>query len=80
MRGQMARDPREAGPSGGLDQGDSAPWTLSLDMSVLKSESPTTTSWFDVAHVLAAEGADWQHFRSRIAGEAGISLADAAGQ
>ncbi len=37
-------------------------WTIiakkGLDIEKLRSESPTTTSWFDVAHVLGREGKD----------------------
>jgi hypothetical protein len=53
-------------------------WTLisklGLDEEKLKSESPTTNSWFDVAQVLAEEGDDWNEFRSRFADAAGIPL------
>jgi XcyI restriction endonuclease len=53
-------------------------WTVSattgLDMTVLRSESPTTNSWFDVAQVLGRAGKDWADFGSRIAGEVGIPL------
>jgi hypothetical protein len=53
-------------------------WTIisksGLSMEKLKQESPTTNSWFDVAQVLAREGGDWNGFRSRFAGEAGIPL------
>ncbi len=53
-------------------------WTIiskaGLSLDKLKQESPTTSSWFDVAQVLAREGADWEEFRSRFAGEAGIPL------
>jgi hypothetical protein len=41
---------------------------------MLKQESPTTNSWFDVAQVLAREGTDWQEFRSRFTGAVGIPL------
>lgn len=55
-------------------------WTViakkGLDGDVLAAESPTTNSWFDVAHVLGREGKDWEDFKSRIAGEVGIPLAD----
>jgi XcyI-like restriction endonuclease len=51
-------------------------WTIiakkGLDLSKLRSESPTTNSWFDVAQVLGREGGDWEEFRSRLAGEVGI--------
>ena len=53
-------------------------WTLiskaGLNVDKLKSESPTTNSWFDVAQVLAREGADWNEFSSRFADVAGIPL------
>jgi len=53
-------------------------WTViakeGLDMDVLKTESPTTNSWFDVGHVLAHAGDDWIEFRSRIAEVVGIPL------
>jgi hypothetical protein len=48
--------------------------TTGLDLNVLKSESPTTNSWFDVAQVLAREGKDWVNFRSRIADALGIPV------
>lgn len=51
-------------------------WTIiaksGLDIEKLKSESPTTTSWFDVAQILEREGPDWKEFRSRIISETGI--------
>ncbi len=51
-------------------------WTIialrGLDRGVLQSESPTTRSWFDAAHVLGREGEDWDSFRSRLTGEVGI--------
>lgn len=53
-------------------------WTLiskaGLNVEKLKSESPTTNSWFDVAQVLAREGEDWNEFSSRFADAAGIPL------
>jgi hypothetical protein len=53
-------------------------WTViakkGLNMETLRAESPTTTSWFDVAQVLGRDGDDWKEFRSRIAGEVGIPL------
>jgi hypothetical protein len=53
-------------------------WTIiakkGLDLNKLRSESPTTNSWFDVAHVLARSGEDWDEFRSRLAGEVGIPM------
>lgn len=51
-------------------------WTIiaksGLDVEKLKSESPTTTLWFDVAQILKREGPDWEEFRSRIISETGI--------
>lgn len=51
-------------------------WTIittkGLDMARLRSESPTTTSWFDAAQVLGRTGPDWEDFRRRVAGEVGI--------
>jgi XcyI restriction endonuclease len=53
-------------------------WTViakkGLDMARLKSESPTTRSWFNVSQVLAREGVDWEEFRHRLAGAVGIPL------
>jgi len=53
-------------------------WTIiskaGLNVEKLKSESPTTNDWFDVAQVLAREGEDWNLFKSRLADAAGIPL------
>lgn len=53
-------------------------WTIiskaGLNIDKLKSESPTTNDWFDVAQVLAREGEDWSLFKSRFADAAGIPL------
>jgi len=53
-------------------------WTLisltGVNVGKLKSESPTTNSWFDVAQVLARDGDDWTEFSSRFADAAGIPL------
>lgn len=53
-------------------------WTViakkGLDVAKLRSESPTTNSWFDAAQVLGRAGDDWEEFCSRIAGEVGIPL------
>ncbi len=53
-------------------------WTIiarkGLDLEKLKSESPTTNSWFDVPHVLGREGEDWEEFRARIASQVGIPM------
>lgn len=51
-------------------------WTIiakrGLDIEKLKSESPTTNEWFDVAQVLAREGEDWRAFVSAMCGQIGI--------
>lgn len=51
-------------------------WTViakgGLNLTLLESESPTTNSWFDTAHILGREGKDWDEFRTRIVGSAGI--------
>ena len=53
-------------------------WTMisktGLDLQKLKTESPTTNSWFDVAQVLGREGEDWKEFKSRFAEAAGIPV------
>jgi hypothetical protein len=45
-------------------------WTIiskrGTDASKLRSESPTTNRWFDVAEVLARTGHDWDDFRQRL--------------
>ncbi len=55
-------------------------WTIiskhGLDLSKLRSESPTTNRWFDVAEVLARSGRDWDDFRQRLAGACGIPVLD----
>jgi hypothetical protein len=54
-------------------------WTIilkkGLSIDKLRSESPTTNSWFDAAQVLGREGTDWEEFRTRVAGEVGIPSA-----
>ena len=51
-------------------------WTIislaGVDRAMLKQESPTTDSWFDVSQILARDGQDWKEFRSRFAGSVGI--------
>jgi hypothetical protein len=53
-------------------------WTIiskaGLKVEKLKSESPTTNDWFDVAQVLARNGDDWNLFKSRFADATGIPL------
>jgi hypothetical protein len=53
-------------------------WTIisktGVNQQKLREESPTTNSWFDVAQVLAREGADWEEFRSRFADATGIPI------
>lgn len=55
-------------------------WTIialgGIDRETLKSESPTTQSWFDAAHVLGRTGADWEGFKSRLVGKVGIPISD----
>jgi hypothetical protein len=51
-------------------------WTIigtrGIDMQKLRSESPTTNSWFDIAQVASRSGKDWKEFRTRVCGELGI--------
>ena len=53
-------------------------WTIiskaGLNVPKLKSESPTTNDWFDVAQVLGREGPDWELFKSRFADATGIPV------
>jgi hypothetical protein len=53
-------------------------WTLiakkGLDVDKLRAESPTTTSWFDVAQILGRQGADWDDFCNRMTEAVGIPL------
>jgi hypothetical protein len=53
-------------------------WTIiatrGLDLKKLKSESPTTNSWFDAPQVLGRDGGDWVEFQFRLAGQVGIPL------
>lgn len=53
-------------------------WTIisktGLDMSKLAQESQTTTEWFDVTEILGRQGKDWEDFRQRLAGAAGVPL------
>lgn len=46
--------------------------TKAVDERRLKSGSPTTTFWFNVAEVLGRQGPAWEEFRSRIADVVGI--------
>ncbi len=56
-------------------------WTIiamrSLDISMLKRESPTTNAWFDVAQILAREGNDWTEFQNSVAAQVGIPVMNA---
>lgn len=51
-------------------------WTViakkGLSLPVLEGDSPTTNLWFDLAHVLAREGDDWDMFQTRLVGIVGI--------
>jgi XcyI restriction endonuclease len=53
-------------------------WTIialkGIDVEKLRAESPTTNSWFDVAHVLGRQGGDWNDFCSRMADVVGIPI------
>jgi len=53
-------------------------WTLialkGMDLVKLRKESPTTNEWFDVAQVLARNGADWERFREHLVQTTGIPL------
>jgi len=53
-------------------------WTIiatkGLDLKKLKSESPTTNSWFDAPQVLGREGGDWMEFKGRLAGQVSIPI------
>ena len=69
--GEAEKSHRKAEDDGARDF-----WTIitkrGLDMVGLRTESPRTRSWFDVAQVLAREGADWESFRHRVIEAAGI--------
>lgn len=53
-------------------------WTIiakkGLDMNIIRSGSPTTTSWFDVSQVLAGTGEDYQEFVDRLSDVVGIPV------
>ena len=53
-------------------------WTViskqGLDVSKLRSESPTTNLWFDVADILGRTGPDWNEFKERIAASVSVPL------
>ncbi|HLQ33277.1 MAG TPA: XcyI family restriction endonuclease, partial [Chloroflexota bacterium] len=53
-------------------------WTLialkGVDFAKLRTESPTTQHWFDIAEVLARKGTSWDDFRRHLAGAVGIRL------
>ncbi len=53
-------------------------WTIiakrGQDLNKLKSESPTTTEWFDATDILAQTGEDWQAFKSHLEGALGIRI------
>ena len=53
-------------------------WTVialkGIDFDKLRTESPTTMHWFDIAEVLARTGPHWAEFRNRIAGAVGVGL------
>jgi hypothetical protein len=53
-------------------------WTIisktGIDLRKLRSESQTTTEWFDVSEILARKGKDWDEFRERLSVAVGIPL------
>jgi hypothetical protein len=53
-------------------------WTIialkGLDLHTLRSESPTTSLWFDATQILGRLGPHWDDFVSRFAGEVGIPV------
>jgi hypothetical protein len=53
-------------------------WTIismtGVNREKLHEGSPTTSSWFEVAEVLARDGADWREFLSRFADATGIPI------
>ncbi len=53
-------------------------WTIiarrGVSLVKLQEESPTTTSWFDLNEILSRDGDDWEEFKRRIVGEAGIPV------
>jgi hypothetical protein len=53
-------------------------WTIiatkGVDVDKLRAESPTTTSWFDVAQILGRQGDDWIDFCSRMVDVVGIPI------
>jgi XcyI-like restriction endonuclease len=53
-------------------------WTIisktGQNIPKLEQESQTTTEWFDVTEILARQGQDWERFRQRLAGAAGVPL------
>jgi hypothetical protein len=73
MPGGRSREVPPASQKGFCDY-----WTIiskaGLNVERLKSESPTTNSWFDVAQVLARQCADWKEFSSRFVDAVGIPL------
>lgn len=53
-------------------------WTLialkTTDVQDLEAESPTTNSWFDVAHVIGQKGVHWDDLKSRLCEVVGIAV------
>jgi len=51
-------------------------WTIisipGLKLDTLRSESPTTTQWFDVAEIIGRSGPDWDRFKSKVSLALGI--------
>lgn len=59
-------------------------WTIiakkGLDAGRLSGESPTTNEWFDIAHILARQGDDWQSFVHAICSQVGIPISESPSQ
>ena len=57
-------------------------WTIiskkGLNMGIIRSGSPTTTSWFDVSEIVGRSGDDFEEFRGRISDAVGIAVGPAA--
>ena len=56
-------------------------WTIiskkGLNMAIIRSGSPTTTSWFDVSEVVGRSGEDFDEFKGRISDAVGIAVGTA---
>lgn len=56
-------------------------WTIiskkGLNMGIIRSGSPTTTSWFDVSEIVGRNGEDFEEFKGRISDAVGIAVGSA---